>query len=134
MFDTPHKTAIRRNKLSKPMEYLLTKGLLIGRVLDYGCGHGEDADHIGADKYDPHWFPKKPVGLYDTITCHYVLNVVPEASDILKDIRSLLIPGGKAYVTVRRDLTRDTNTQRIVRLDLPVLVEKKGAFCMFLVS
>ena len=34
------KTAIIRNKLSKPMQILREKKLLRGSVLDYGCGHG----------------------------------------------------------------------------------------------
>jgi hypothetical protein len=29
------------------------QGLVRGRVLDCGCGHGFDADHFGWDAYDP---------------------------------------------------------------------------------
>lgn len=103
---TGHKTAISRTHESVPMRYLGDNDLIIGRALDYGCGKGRDALTYDMESYDPHYRPERPAGLFETITCNYVLNVVDEATQhsILADIASLLTPSGKAYITVRRDL------------------------------
>jgi hypothetical protein len=134
---SPHLTAISRKAPSAPAKHLHKAGLLKGRLLDYGYGRGKDADTYGMDRYDPHFFPCRPEGKYDTVTCTYVLNVVdPEdVAYILEDIRRLLAPGGIAYLTVRRDLGpaprngRGT-TQRNVVLDLPILKETSG-YCTY---
>ena len=70
MKNKSHLTAIKRTKLSVPIRGLDLKGK---RVLDYGCGRGSDADLLGADKYDPYYFPERPTGKYDVILCTYVL-------------------------------------------------------------
>ena len=100
----PHLTAIHRSKPSAPATRLNNAGLIKGRCMDYGCGWGRDAEDFGMDKYDTWFFPRKPRGLYDTILCTYVLNVVPveQQEGILESIRGLLKPGGSAYITVRR--------------------------------
>jgi len=134
MSNKAHLTAIIRKKISKPAEYLLQKNLLDGRILDYGCGRGFDADSLGADKYDPHYFPTPPQGKYNLIYCNYVLNVIADPEERLKvieNIRSLLSSGGVAYISVRNDREKlNGNTKRgtwqgYVELDLPV--EKKCA-------
>jgi hypothetical protein len=58
------------------MRFLNSLGLLRGKMLDYGCGRGFDAEYYGMDKYDPHYAPEFPKIKFDTITCNYVLNVV----------------------------------------------------------
>ena len=128
----PHRTAIKRTRISVPVRYLEDEGLLIGRVLDYGCGYGEDAKVFGFEVYDPFFFPSVPKGEFDTIICNYVLNVVPEdiQEGIIQDIEQRLKPNGFAYLAVRRDLSGDESTQRIVRLDLPVLIENTG-YCIY---
>ena len=128
MFDTPHKTAIKRSKLSVPMRYLSDHGLLNGRVLDYGCGRGDDAAALNLESYDPTWQPKKPRGKFDTITCNYVLNVVAPKTEreIIKDIRSRLRKNGLAYVTVRSDVKIDTDSQRDVHLKGEGIERVKG--------
>jgi diadenosine tetraphosphate (Ap4A) HIT family hydrolase len=88
-------------------------GRIKGRVLDFGCGHGADVDFL-AEKgfdvtgYDPHHAPAYPEGTFDTILCHYVLNVLfrREQSRVLMEVAELLRPSGSAYFTVRRDLRR----------------------------
>ena len=40
----PYLTAIRRKDLAGPVRYLLQRGLLKGRILDFGCGFGYDTD------------------------------------------------------------------------------------------
>ena len=82
-----------------------------------------------------------PSGKFATILCNYVLNVLPpeEESSVLDDIRSKLTPGGVAYIAVRRDLKAEGTTskgtyQRNVKLDLPILYERKGAFCIYVLE
>jgi len=102
-----YKTAIRRKGLSAPMRRLRESGRMKGRVLDFGCGQGHDADILGVQGYDPHWRPSRPRGKFDTITCNYVLNVLrlrKDREEVLKEVLDLLSPGGIAYVTVRRDV------------------------------
>lgn len=128
-----HRTAISRARMSAPARHLRELGLIRGRVLDYGCGRGVDARELVCAKWDPHWSPVMPEGLFDTVLCTYVLNVVKkdEEEAILGSLRRKLAPGGRAYVSVRRDLRTETLTQRIVELDLPVVCARKGAFCTY---
>lgn len=117
-------TAISRKKPSQPMQYLAKKNLLVGDVLDYGCGRGFDAEYYNLDGYDPNWKPVELTKKYDTITCIYVLNVVAkEVEDlIIKKVKSLLKENGKAYFAVRRDFKNDMQgngcTQRLVYLNM----------------
>lgn len=109
---TGASTAMSRKKPSAPVRFLMRHGYIRGRVLDYGCGKGTDADAMNADGYDPEYQPDRQ-GLrpeYDTITCNYVLNVLPpeEREKVMEDIKRMLAPGGKAYITVRRDIDMPT--------------------------
>ena len=109
-----HLTAIERTKLSFPGKFLLGKQLLKGKILDFGCGFGNDVKLLrqkGFDitGYDPHYFPQYPREQFDTIICFYVLNVLfpEEQTNILMEVSHLLKPGGKAYYAVRRDIKRE---------------------------
>jgi ATP adenylyltransferase len=122
---TSKYTAPVRIKPSRAALVLEQKGLLVGEMLDFGCGRGFDADRYGMDKYDPNWgYPDLPEKQYDTISCHWVLNVVSENEQniILRKIKNLLKPSGTAYLTVRRDIKKDylvrDYIQRVVRLPL----------------
>ena len=125
-------TAISRKAPSRPMRFLYDKGLLIGRMLDYGCGRGTDAKFFGMEAYDPYWMPTKPTGAFDTITCHFVLNVVnvQERKRILSEIQDLLSRTGKAYITVRRDMKKGYGvrgySQNLVYLNLPSIEKNNG--------
>jgi diadenosine tetraphosphate (Ap4A) HIT family hydrolase len=106
-----HLTAKEREYLSFPARLLFEKGLLVGSLLDFGCGFGKDVEVLksrGVDisGYDKHYFPEKPIEKFDTILCLYVLNVLlpEELSLVLMEVSALLKPGGKAYFAVRRDL------------------------------
>ena len=74
-----HLTAIARKAPSKPMQYLDTRGMLRGRVLDFGSGRGYDADAFGLERFDPHFAPQMPEGTFDPVVCDYVLNVFPRS-------------------------------------------------------
>ena len=140
-----YRTAISRRSLSAPTKWLLDHDLIKGKVLDFGCGRGGDADRLRFDhgfecgQYDPHYSPFYPLdGQYDTIICNYVLNTVPEqeATCILAKINHLYhFVGGVAYITVRRDIKKPGYTkigtyQRNVKLDLPIVHENKD-FCIY---
>lgn len=109
-----HRTAKQRDTPSLPIRMLFERKLIHGRVLDYGCGFGQDvrflrSEGIEATGYDPHYFPELPTEKFDTIVCFYVLNVLfpDEQTDVLMNVSSLLKPDGRAYFAVRRDITRD---------------------------
>lgn len=149
-----HLTAIARTALPLPVRWLLSQGMIHGRVLDYGCGKCKSlndtvlAKHPGVESvcsYDPHWHPASfsPVGqypinypkhsdwgTYDVILCTYVLCTVEEREQktILRRVRSLLLPNGVAYITVRNDepkqgygISSKGTFQR--RVELPFLYE-----------
>lgn len=109
-----HLTAIERNYLSFPAQLLLNQNLLQGKILDFGCGFGNDVKILhqkGFDitGYDPYYFPEYPENKFDTIICFYVLNVLfpEEQTNVLMEISHLLKPGGKAYYAVRRDIKKE---------------------------
>ena len=106
-----HLTVKDRKWPSYPTKQLWNRGFIQGRVLDFGCGLGADIGFLRENKidavgYDPHYAPEYPVGKFDTILCHYVLNVllVEEQAHALMAISELLKPTGRAYFTVRRDI------------------------------
>jgi diadenosine tetraphosphate (Ap4A) HIT family hydrolase len=109
-----HLTAIERNYLSFPAQLLLNQNLLQGKILDFGCGFGNDVKLLrqkGFDitGYDPYYFPQYPHNKFDTIICFYVLNVLSpeEQANVMMEVAHLLKPGGKAYYAVRRDLKKE---------------------------
>jgi len=96
------------------MKLLKERNLLLDKVLDFGCGFGSDVEILikegfNITKYDKHYFPDYPTNKFKTITCIYVLNVVDawEQSDILMSVSNLLLPQGKAYFVVRRDIVKE---------------------------
>jgi ATP adenylyltransferase len=108
-----HLTVKERQAPSFPTRHLLAQGLIQGRVLDFGCGTGTDVNFLrqrGIDitGYDPYYAPTVPTGRFDTILCHYVLNVLlpEEQAQVLMAVAELLKPSGRAYFTVRRDIQR----------------------------
>lgn len=106
-----HLTVKERQWPSYPTKQLWNLGLIQGRVLDFGCGLGTDVNFLRSNQvdavgYDPHYAPTYPTGKFDTILCHYVLNVLlgEEQAHVLMAISELLKPNGRAYFTVRRDI------------------------------
>lgn len=131
-----HKTVITKNTLSDPTRYLLENNLLVGDILDYGCGKGFDADYLKCDKYDSYYFPNFPTKKYDIIICNYLLSVlsISEEKSIIENIQSLLTNNkSKAYIAVRRDIKNEDITskgtyQRNVILEYPSLYHLKNKF------
>lgn len=108
-----HLTVKDRKWPSFPTKQLVARGLLQGKVLDFGCGTGVDVAYLRqlgyeVSGYDPHYAPDYPQAQFDTILCNYVLNVLlpEEQVQVLMAVSELLKPGGKAYFTVRRDIKR----------------------------
>ena len=106
-----HLTVKERKWPSFPTKELFARGLIGGKVLDFGSGLGVDGKFLrskGLDvtDYDPHYAPDYPAQKFDTILCNYVLNILlPEEQPyVLMAVSELLKPTGKAYVSVRRDI------------------------------
>ena len=93
---------------AKTARFLDEHRLLRGRVLDYGCGFGFDADHFGWEAYDPQYRQKLPDGLFDTVVCNHVANMLTRDSrqELFRTLRALLAPNGKAYVSVSRRIPK----------------------------
>jgi ATP adenylyltransferase len=132
-------TAIHRKGPSKPLKWLLRHEHVSGKILDFGCGHGADVQHLeglghDVEGYDPTHRPNEAAldQKYDVALVTYVLNVVSPETElgVMKQLKSLLGPSGTAYITVRRDLPVDGRKgrgvwQRYVQLDLPLVYESK---------
>ncbi|WP_034730907.1 DNA phosphorothioation-associated putative methyltransferase [Bacteriovorax sp. Seq25_V] len=95
-----HKTAIKRNKVSRPVSLLLESNLLTqeSSFFDYGCGHGQDLTILaknGFSKiqgYDPYYRPDSQHIKSDIVNLGFVLNVIEkpnERSETLKTAYSL---------------------------------------------
>lgn len=108
-----HYTAKEREKMSFPSRILQEKNLLKGDILDFGCGFGKDVEELKEKGfnivgYDPYYQPDYPQKKFDTIICHFVLNVLyaKEQACVLFNVSNLLKNGGKAYFSVRRDIKK----------------------------
>jgi len=106
-----HATAKARKSLPAPLARYLTHNSPLGRVLYHGVGRDDlGAKALRADVYDPHHPDPQvrvlPTGPYNEIHSHYTLNVVSGEVGyaILKHIHDLLSEGGRAIISVRRDL------------------------------
>lgn len=97
---------------SYPTKFLAANNYINGKVLDFGCGTGIDVAFLKTQNmdvvgYDPYYASDYPIGKFDTIICNYVLNVLlpEEQAHVLMAIAELLKPSGRAYFTVRRDIS-----------------------------
>src|SRR5262249_19656154 len=116
---------------SRAATELLARGLVRGRVLDYGCGYGLDADWFGWQGFDPYYRPCEPEGPFDTIVCTLVLNVLSRNNrpKVIARLQSLLAADGCAYVSVPRNVPVGGKLgvqhclQNYVVLSLPMVLE-----------
>jgi len=98
--------AVRRSSVSFGAAWLVNQNLMRGRVLDYGCGFGFDADHFGWEGFDPCYRQIELKGGYDTVICNHVLNMLTRSSRerVIENIRSLLTESGIAWLIVPRNI------------------------------
>ncbi len=119
--------ALRRQTISAAARWLVDTGRVHGRVLDYGCGFGFDADHFGWEAFDPYYRQTPPQGGYDTILCNHVLNMLTRdsRSEAIASIQNYLAASGTAWLIVPRNIpprgkvALRKRIQNYVVLDLP---------------
>ena len=116
------KTAITRNKLSRPMKKLYDDGKFDGKtVLDYGAGKGFDVEYlkdngVNIDGFEPFASDKYreiPKEHYDVVTCNYVLNVIEDPQERLEVIEKMKALGDEVYITVRADMKCIKDTWKV---------------------
>lgn len=83
-----HRTAIRRNDLSKPIrtaieDQLISEGTT---VLDYGCGHGDDVRNLSTIGvkcvgWDPEFQRNTVISPSDVVNLGYVVNVIEDPEE-----------------------------------------------------
>ena len=123
--------AIRRGTVSQTARFLDEHRLLRGRVLDYGCGFGFDADHFGWEAYDPHYRQTLPEGHFDTVVCNHVANMLTRDSrqELFRELQALLALQGKAYVSVSRRIPRAGKVALRKRIQNYVVLTLPSLFC-----
>lgn len=143
MKNESYRTAITRKKLSSPVQWLLDNGWLPlnKRSLDFGCGRGFDANALGFEKYDPHYFPNSMLvsGLWQTIVCNYVLNTIETQEkrlQLCERLRRMLDNDGIAFIVVRRDVKVEGWTNRHTFqcnpvLPLNIIAQPNKRFCIY---
>ena len=84
----PHKTAIQRWSLSRPVALALEDGLLSTKTtfFDYGCGRGGDLLRlhkmgVPVSGWDPAFFPDEERRHSDVVNLGYVVNVIEEPEE-----------------------------------------------------
>jgi len=88
------RTAIRRDRSSKPVALALADGMISksSSVLDYGCGHGADVEYLHSKRiracgWDPHYRPGRAVSPADVVNLGYVLNVIEDTQERVETLR-----------------------------------------------
>ena len=89
-----HKTAIKRYKLSKPIQTAIEYNLVTSEttVFDYGCGRGDDLKglaHMGitAAGWDPVHAPNGIKEKADVVNLGFVLNVIEDQNERIQVLR-----------------------------------------------
>lgn len=98
----PGRTAIPRRSPSPIARGLNQSGFLlrenIKTILDFGCGIGKDVEYyktigisaVGYDQHEPYGFVREPSGVFDLVTCLFVLNVISAPADRMRVCEQLL--------------------------------------------
>ena len=120
-----------RDKLSKTSRVLIDNELIQGRVLDYGCGKGFDADSQGWSAYDPHYRQTYPTGQFNTIIVNHVANILTSRSrtELYSSVNELLADGGIAYISVARNIPKRGKAGVRRRLQNYVVLTLPSVFC-----
>ena len=84
----PHKTAIQRWSLSRPVALALEDGMLSTKTtfFDYGCGRGGDLRRlhkmgVSVSGWDPAFFPDEDRTPADVVNLGYVVNVIEDPEE-----------------------------------------------------
>ena len=98
--------AIRHEEISFAARWLVENKRVREPVLDFGCGHGFDADHFGWTGYDPYYRQQEPSGTFNTVICNHVLNMLTRESrqSVLSSIQKFLNDDGNAWLVVPRNI------------------------------
>lgn len=90
-----HKAALRRIDVSRPIRLALNDGVVRPdvRVLDYGCGHGEDVRQLRArgvtcEGWDPVFRPQVERKAADVVNLGYVINVIEDPGERAEVLRN----------------------------------------------
>lgn len=90
-----HKTAIQRNRLSRPMRLAWEAGLVSSSqtVFDYGCGKGGDLSllrqlGVSSTGWDPVHRPNTEKSPADVVNLGYVVNVIENANERAETLRN----------------------------------------------
>lgn len=123
--------APERMALSKTTRVLMDLDLVVGRVLDFGCGLGFDADELGWEAYDPHYRQQKPVGPFDTIIVNHVANILTRDSRarLFELVNELLTEEGAAYFSVARNIPIRGKAGLRRRIQNYVVLDLPSVFC-----
>ena len=83
-----HRTAISRDRLSRPMYMLQQRGYFDGDygILDYGCGRGDDLtelqlNDINCTGWDPVHRPDEKLKKTDIVNLGFVINVIEDRTE-----------------------------------------------------
>jgi DNA phosphorothioation-associated putative methyltransferase len=87
------RTAIHRSELSRPVRLALDDNVVGVKVLDYGCGRGDDVRFlndlgISAQGWDPLLLPDGDRSSADTVNLGFVLNVIEHEGERAETLRS----------------------------------------------
>ena len=89
-----HRTAMRRDQLSRPIRLALAHELLTNdrTFFDYGCGRGDDirrlaSEGINADGWDPAHRPDARLQPADVVNLGYVVNVIEDPREREETLR-----------------------------------------------
>ena len=104
--------AIRRSTVSFAAAWLVEQAYVRGRVLDYGCGFGFDADHYGWEAFDPYYRQRALEGKFETVVCNHVLNMLTRTSRerAMGEMQGLLSAEGAAFLDCAQEHSRRRKT------------------------
>jgi DNA phosphorothioation-associated putative methyltransferase len=117
-----HRTAMRRNELSRPIRLAIVHELLTKdrTFFDYGCGRGDDLRRlqesgIRADGWDPAHRPDAVRRPADVVNLGYVVNVIEdplERAEVLRQAWAL----ARSVLVVAARLTEERNDAHVCPL------------------
>ena len=143
MFGTDHlgsqraRTAISRSDLSRPFKRAIADGIVgsTTRILDYGCGRGDDVRLLLAMGYqvigwDPVHRPRSEVGPSSVVNLGYVVNVIEDADERIEVLRKAWELAREVLIVSAR-LTIDSRGLRTTQTFADGCLTGRGTFQKF---